>query len=66
MKGEERNRGMVVVPYIQGLSENVRMFKKSRVSVAVRPHLTLRNIPVHPKDKLEPRERVYSTDCRIN
>ena len=57
----EMNRGMTVVPYVQALTEKViRVFKKRRVSIAVRPHFTLRNILVHPKDKLKPREGVYS------
>ena len=64
-KGVERNRGMVVVPYIQSLTEKVsKVFKKKRVSVAVRLHLTLRNILVYTKDKLEPREGVCSIDCK--
>ena len=28
------------------------------------PHVTLINILVHPKDKLEPGEGVYSIDCK--
>ena len=35
VKGEERNRGMVVVPSVQGLTDKVsRVFKKRRVRVA--------------------------------
>ena len=49
---EEWNRGMVV-SYVQSLAEKVsRVFKKKRVSTADRPHLTLRNILVHPKGTL--------------
>ena len=39
VKGEKRNRSMVVIPYVQGIHEKVsRVFKKRRVSMAVRPH----------------------------
>ena len=50
---------------VQGLTEKVsRVFKKGRVSVAVRPHFTIKNILVHPEDKpIEPRGwGVYSID----
>ena len=54
VKGEKENRGMVVGPCVQDLAENVRrVFLKKR-----------RNILVNPKDKLEPREGVYSIHCK--
>ena len=57
---EEKNRGMVVLPYVQGLTKRMtRSLKKRMISVASKPHLTLRNIIVHPKDKIDPREGVY-------
>ena len=38
---------MVVVPYVHGLTEKVcRVFKKRKWSIAVKPHLTCRNILV--------------------
>ena len=63
---EEKNRKKVI-PYVQGLTEKsiIRVFKKRMVSIAVRPHLTRRNMLVHAKNKLEPGERVYSIDCEI-
>lgn len=60
----ERSKGMVILPYVRGLSEKVeRILKKRQISTAFRPHKTLRNILVHPKDKNEPREGVYTIDC---
>ena len=59
---------MVVIPYIKGLSESIsRIFKKHNISTAMRPHKTLRNILVHPKDK-QPKEDkaevIYSIPCK--
>ena len=64
-KDQEKNRGMVIVPYVKSLSEKVaRIMKKRRISTAMKPHTTLRNLLVHPKDKLDPREGVYKIDCK--
>jgi hypothetical protein len=42
----------VVLPYIKGTSDCLRgIFKKHKVNVAFRPHRTLRQMLVHPKDK---------------
>ena len=61
---QEKSRGMVVLPYVKGLSEKVsRMLKKKKISTAMRPHTTLRQLLVHPKDKLEPGEGVYTIAC---
>ena len=60
----DKNRGMVVIPYISGVSEKVaRILKKRRVSSAMRPHTTLKGLLVHPKDKTDPKEGVYRIDC---
>ena len=49
---ENKIRGMVVIPYVKGLSEAVsRVFHKHGVTTAMRPHRTLRRLLVHPKDK---------------
>ena len=62
---EETNKGMVVLPYVQGLSERVeRIMRKNPISVAMKPHKTLRNILAHHKDKGEPKEGVFSIDCK--
>ena len=56
-----RNKGLVVIPYVQGLSEKAqRIFKKHNIATAMKPMTTLRNILVHPKDK---REKDKITDC---
>ena len=59
-KNEDKNRGMVVIPYIPGASE--RILKTRQVS-AMRPHTTRRGLLVHPKDKTYPKEGVYRIDC---
>ncbi|XP_052806817.1 uncharacterized protein LOC128236035 [Mya arenaria] len=52
----------------QWLSEAVsRVFNKHRVATAMRPHQTLRNILVHPKDKQETTEKaevIYKIPCK--
>ena len=40
-----------------------RIFKKRRVSTAMKPHTTLKHLLVHPKDKTDPKEGVYKIDC---
>ena len=52
---------MVVTLYVNGLTEYVqRVYKKYNVDVAMKPHSTLRNLLVHPKDK---REKHKCSDC---
>ena len=51
---ENNNKGMVVIPYVEGLSERVsRVLKKHNISSGMRPHTTIRKLLVHPKDKLD-------------
>jgi len=51
-KKELKSRGMITIPYVKGLSEAFsRILKTYRICTAVRPHTTLRNLLVHPKDK---------------
>ncbi|XP_072050140.1 uncharacterized protein [Amphiura filiformis] len=58
---------MVVLPYKEGLSQRVRrVFKKHGINTAFKPHQTLRNILVHPKDKRDVKQTsdcVYETPC---
>ncbi len=65
---QEKSRGMVVIPYVEGLSEAVdRVFRKHRVTSAMKPHTTLKNLLVHPKDKTditEVGEIVYEIPCK--
>ncbi|XP_072021371.1 uncharacterized protein [Amphiura filiformis] len=58
---DEKSKGMVVIPYVNGVSERIqRIFKKHKVDTAMKPHQTLRRILVHPKDK---REKEKTGNC---
>ena len=63
----DKSKGLVVVPYVAGLTERVsRVFRKHGFSTVSKPHRTLRNMLVHPKDKLDPlqkAEAVYEIPC---
>ena len=49
---QKDKKSNVVIPYVEGLSERYSMvMKKHDVSTCVRPHTTIRNLLVHPKDK---------------
>ena len=58
---------MAVIPYVQGLSEALqRVYKKHHIQTAMKPHMTLRKLLVHPKDKRELLENsgvVYRVQC---
>ena len=66
--GKDKSKGLVVVPYVEGVSERIsRVFKKHGYSTAMKPHCTLRNILVHPKDKreaLQTAETIYEIPCK--
>jgi len=52
-KIELKSRGMVTISYVKGLSEAFsRILKTYRICTAVKPHTTLRNLLVHPKDRI--------------
>ena len=52
-----KSRGMVPIPYVEGLSEAFsRILKTYRISTAVRPHTMLRNMLVHHKDRISDEE----------
>jgi len=59
---------MVVVPYVKGLSEAfARILKSHGIATANRPHRTLRNFVVHPKDKVRDEEKtelIYCVLCK--
>jgi len=63
-----KSKGMVVVPYVEGVSERfTRVLKQYNISTATKPHNTLRNLLVHPKDKREPHNStdvIYSIPCK--
>ena len=49
--------GMVVIPYVQGLSERVaRVYKSYGITTALKPHNTPRKDLVHPEGKRGPGE----------
>jgi len=66
--GSEKSKGMVVIPYVQGLSEAYsRVCRKYDIQTAMRPHMTLRNLLVKPKDQIEKMENtgvVYKVKCK--
>ncbi|XP_072039550.1 uncharacterized protein [Amphiura filiformis] len=67
-KNTQRSKGMVVIPYVQGVSERLqRVFKKHNIQTAMRPHNTLKQNLVHPKDKIEATKTcdcVYEIPCK--
>ena len=67
-KEGERSRGQVILPYVKGVTEGIsRILNKHRVSTAVKPKQTIRNMLVHPKDKvdkLDKSEIVYKIPCK--
>ena len=58
----------MVIPYVKGLSEAVhRVMKKHGVSTAMKPQNKLRDLLVHPKDKVKEMDKgqgVYKVPCR--
>ena len=51
---------MVVLPYVQGVTENIsRTLKQYNIASAMKTHTTLRSLLVHPKDKRDP---LHATD----
>ena len=61
-------KSAVVLPYIKGTSDCLRrIFQKHKVNVAFRPHRTLRQMLVHPKDKTKKGDicgAVYHIKCK--
>ena len=57
-KKELKRIGIVTIPYVKGLSEAFsRILKTYRICTAVKPHTTLRNLLVHPKDRISDKEK---------
>ena len=67
-KDSKGARGMVVLPYVKGLSERMaKVLKDHKICSAFKPYKTLRKILVHPKDKIIQEEvcgSVYSIGCK--
>ena len=66
-KAQEKSRGVVTVPYVHSFTEKIqRIFTKHRVATVVKPQTTLRQVLVHPKDKVEKQKKagvVYKIPC---
>ncbi len=64
---EERCKGSVLLPYVQGVSECIhRVLLKHKIASAFKPMNTLRQTLVHPKDKREIGDNsniVYKIPC---
>ena len=63
-----KSKGMIVIPYVEGVTERLsRIFKKHGFSTGMKPHRTLRNMLVHPKDERDPSqtaETIYEIPCK--
>ena len=64
---ELKNKHIVIVPYVKGISKRAaRVFKKFNISTAMKPHSTLRQVLVHPKDKVKQDKQsgvIYKIPC---
>ena len=62
------HKGMIVVPYVKGLSEAfARILISHSITTANRPHRTLQNFVVYPKDKVKDEEKtelIYRDPCK--
>ena len=66
-KNKEKSRCVVTLPYVQGVTEPVqRILKHHDITSAVRPHRNLRQILVHPKDKVEHKSAITDHADRRN
>ena len=65
---QPKHKNMVTIPYIQNVSERLaKVFRKYGVSTAMKPSNTIRQILVHPKDKLSKEQTagvVYKIPCK--
>ncbi len=65
---KDKSRRLVVIPYVKGVSEAIeRIFRKHNISTAMRLHMSLRKLHVHPKDKRSPADtsgELYSISCK--
>ncbi len=65
---DEKSKGMIVLPYVKGVTEQLkRVFSKHKIATSIKPYQTLRNILVHPKDKIETENKtgvVYKVVCK--
>ncbi|XP_060794656.1 uncharacterized protein LOC132897207 isoform X1 [Neoarius graeffei] len=66
---KQEHRGVVTLPYIRGITERIqRAMRKHNINTPVKPHTTLRQILVHPKDRIHPDNRcntIYEIPCQL-
>ena len=64
---ENKFHGSVTIPYVCGITERIRrVMKKHGITTPARPHRTLRQTLVHPKDKVKDEDKcgvVYHIPC---
>jgi hypothetical protein len=62
-----KNKGFVIIPYVKGISERIsRTMKGYNIATAMKPHCTIRNQLVYPKDKrdkLDITNAIYDIPC---
>ena len=57
-KAQEKSRGVLTVPHVHSFTEKIqRICTKHRVATVVKPQTTLRQVLVHPKDKVEKKKK---------
>ena len=65
---EKEKKKTVVIPYIKGISEATsRIFNKYNIQTAMKPQSTIKDVLVHPKDRIEQMKTsgvVYSVPCK--
>ncbi|XP_060074957.1 uncharacterized protein LOC132554659 [Ylistrum balloti] len=68
MKDQNKTKIQVIIPYIKGISETIqRIYRNHGIATAMKPHKTLRNTLVHPKDKITKEnvaECIYKIGCK--
>ena len=63
---ERKSRGHVTIPYMKGLSERLsRIMRSYNIGTSYKPHTTIRQLLVHPKDKVD-KERVCGTVYQVS
>ena len=64
----QESRGVVTLPYVRGVTERIqRVMKKHNISTPIKPYVKLRQLLVHPKDKIEPHNKcnvIYEIPCQ--
>ncbi|CAH3122794.1 unnamed protein product, partial [Porites lobata] len=64
-KAQEKSRGVVTVPCVHSFTKEIkRIFTNHRVATMVNPQTTLRQVLVHPKDKVE-KQKKAGVVCKI-